>query len=212
MNNYPYLIAGLPEIFPDFEKSSHNIDLLFDHIKENINPKEKKYLDWLLFGLKGENLTSHFYREVFKTRNRFLNEFFRFDLDMRNIQTAYVSKQMGLDVSECLIGENNLVNSIKSSRASDFGASDFFGESAKLISLLSSSNILEKEQGLDLMRWNKASQITTFNYFDIDWILSFATRLTLAKRWDALDKKLGAELFRKLVNEVKETYKNEDKE
>ena len=62
------------------------------------------------------------------------------------------------------------------------------------------------------MRWNKASQITTFNYFDIDWILSFTTRLTLAKRWDALDKKLGAELFRKLVNEVKETYKNQDKE
>ena len=73
MNNYPYLIAGLPEIFPDFEKSSHNIDLLFDHIKENINPKEKKYLDWLLFGLNGENLTSHFYRHFFKTRNPFLN-------------------------------------------------------------------------------------------------------------------------------------------
>ncbi|GAB1373150.1 hypothetical protein MASR1M46_00300 [Bacteroidales bacterium] len=79
MNNYPYLIAGLPEIFPDFEKSSYNIDLLFDRIKDNIEPNEKRYLEWLLFGLKGENLTSHFYREVFKTRNRFLNEFFRFE-------------------------------------------------------------------------------------------------------------------------------------
>ncbi|MEZ7954883.1 MAG: DUF2764 family protein, partial [Bacteroidales bacterium] len=68
------------------------------------------------------------------------------------------------------------------------------------------------EQGLDLMRWNKASQLTIFNYFDIDWLLSFATRLSLAKRWDALDKKMGAELFKKLVNEVRETYKKVDTE
>lgn len=212
MNNYPYLIAGLPEIFPDFEKSSYNIDLLFDRIKDNIKPNEKRYLEWLLFGLKGENLTSHFYREVFKTRNRFLNEFFRFDLNMRNIQAAFISKNMGMDVSEFLIGDNELVTSIKTSRSADFGASEFFEESAKLIAVLSNSNILEKEQGLDLMRWNKASQLTIFNYFDIDWLLSFATRLSLAKRWDALDKKMGAELFKKLVNEVRETYKKVDTE
>ena len=212
MNNYPYLIAGLPELFPDFEKSSHNIDILLDHIKENIHPKEMKYLDWLLFGLKGENLSSHFYREVFKTRNRFLNEFFRFDLNMRNIQAAYIAKQSGMDAIQFLIGDNNLVNTIKTSRATDFGASEFFEESSKLLSLLSNSNILEKEQGLDLMRWNKSNQITVFNYFDIDWILGFVTRLLLTKRWDALDKKLGAELFKKLVDEVRETYKNNDKE
>ncbi|MDD2491017.1 MAG: DUF2764 family protein [Bacteroidales bacterium] len=212
MNNYPYLIAGLPELFPDFEKSSHNIDILLDHIKENIHPKEMKYLDWLLFGLKGENLSSHFYREVFKTRNRFLNEFFRFDLNMRNIQAAYIAKQSGMDAIQFLIGDNNLVNTIKTSRAADFGASEFFEESSKLLSLLSNSNILEKEQGLDLMRWNKSNQITVFNYFDIDWILGFVTRLLLTKRWDALDKKLGAELFKKLVDEVRETYKNNDKE
>lgn len=212
MNNYPYLIAGLPEIFPDFEKSSYNIDLLFDRIKDNIEPNEKRYLEWLLFGLKGENLTSHFYREVFKTRNRFLNEFFRFDLNMRNIQAAFISKNMGMDFSEFLIGDNELVTSIKTSRSADFGASEFFEESAKLIAVLSNSNILEKEQGLDLMRWNKACQLTIFNYFDIDWLLSFATRLSLAKRWDALDKKMGAELFKKLVNEVRETYKKVDTE
>ena len=212
MNNYPYLIAGLPELFPDFEKSSHNIDILLDHIKENIHPKEMKYLDWLLFGLKGENLSSHFYREVFKTRNRFLNEFFRFDLNMRNIQAAYIAKQSGMDAIQFLIGDNNLVNTIKTSRAADFGASEFFEESTKLLSLLSNSNILEKEQGLDLMRWNKSNQITVFNYFDIDWILGFVTRLLLTKRWDALDKKLGAELFKKLVDEVRETYKNNDKD
>ncbi|MDX9781848.1 MAG: DUF2764 family protein [Bacteroidales bacterium] len=212
MNNYPYLIAGLPEIFPDFEKSSHNINLILDNVKQNIHPKEIKYLEWLLFGLEGKNLSNHFYREVFKTRNRFLKEFFMFDLNMRNIQTAFLAKQSGMDASQYLIGESDLVESIKTSRAADFGASEFFEDSSKLISVLSNTNILEKEQGLDLMRWNKANQITVFNYFDIDWILGFVTKLSLAKRWDSLDKMIGAELFRRLVDEVRNTYKNEDKE
>lgn len=212
MNNYPYLIAGLPELFPDFEKSSHNIDLLMTHIRENTHPNDIKYLDWLIFGLKGENLTSHFYREVFKTRNRFLKEFFRYDLDMRNIQVAYISRQGGIDSSMHLIGRNDLVNAIMSSRAADFGASEYFEDAGKLISVLSNQNILEREQALDLMRWNRALQITIFNYFDIDWILGFVTRLEIARRWDALDRKIGAELFKKLVDEVRETYRKDNKE
>lgn len=212
MNIYPYLIAGLPELFPEFEKSNHNIDLLLARIKENIHPKEMKYLDWLLYGLNGENLSSHFYREVLKTRNKFLNDFFRFDLDMRNIQTAFVGRQNGIDVSLFLIGDNHLVNALKTNRANDFGISEFYEDSTKLLSILSGTNILEKEQALDLIRWNKANQITIFNYFDIDWILGFVTKLMLIKRWDSLDKKVGAELFKKLVDEVRETYKKEETE
>lgn len=70
--------------------------------------------------------SNHFYREVFKTRNRFLKEFFMFDLNMRNIQTAFLAKQSGMDASHYLIGDSDLVESIKTSRAVDFGASDFF--------------------------------------------------------------------------------------
>ncbi len=212
MNNYPYLFAGLPELFPDFEKSSHNIDLLMSHIMENTNPKEVKYIDWLIFGLKGENLTSHFYREVFKTRNSYLNTYFRYDLDIRNIQTAYISKLNGTDPSLYLIGEGDLVNSLKTSRAADFGASEFFEDAGKLLNVLANSNILEREQNLDLIRWNKAIQITLFNHFDIDWLLGFVTRLQLVRRWDTLDPKIGAELFKRLVDEVRETYKKENKE
>jgi hypothetical protein len=71
---------------------------------------------------------------------------------------------------------------------------------------------LEREQNLDLLRWNKAIQITLFNHFDIDWLLGFVTRLQLVRRWDTLDSKIGAELFKRLVDEVRETYKKENKE
>ena len=43
-------------------------------------------------------------------------------------------------------------------------------------------------------------------------ILGFVTKLMLIKRWDSLDKKVGAELFKKLVDEVRETYKKEETE
>lgn len=209
MKNYPYVIAGLPDLIPDFEKSSYDIDAILRQVSENMPARDKRYLDWLLFGLEGKNLTAHFYRGVFKSRNRFLREYFRFDLDLRNIQVAYVARLNLADASDYLIGDGPLVDALLTGRASDFGAGEFFEDSSKLFSILGGSNILDREQNIDLMRWKKASDITTFNYFDIDYLLCFITKLMIIRRWDSLDKKVGAELFSKLVDEVRSTYKKE---
>lgn len=210
MKNYPYVIAGLPDLIPDFEKSSHDIDAILTQVSENMPAKDKRFLDWLLFGLKGENLTGHFYREVFKSRNRFLKEYFRYDLDIRNIQVAYVARINSSDALEYITGTGALAESLLTSRAADFGAGEFFEDSARLFAILGGNNILDREQNIDLMRWKKATEIATFNYFDIDYLLCFITKLMIVKRWDSLDKKVGAELFRKLVDEVRSTYKKEE--
>lgn len=210
MKNYPYVIAGLPDLIPDFEKSSYDIDAILRQVSENMPARDKRYLDWLLFGLEGKNLTAHFYRGVFKSRNRFLREYFRFDLDLRNIQVAYVARTNQTDASDYIIGDGPLVDALLTGRGTDFGASEFFEDSATLFTILGGSNILDREQNIDLMRWRKASDITTFNYFDIDYLLCFITKLMIIRRWDSLDKKVGAELFSKLVDEVRSTYKKEE--
>lgn len=63
---------------------------------------------------------------------------------------------------------------------------------------------------MDLLRWNIANEICTFNYFDIERILLFLLKASIVKRWSKLDKKTGAELFRKFVSEVKGSFKLEN--
>jgi len=66
---------------------------------------------------------------------------------------------------------------------------------------------VEREQKTDMLRWEKATELTTFHYFDIDVILAFLLKASLVARWAKLDKETGTRLFRELVEEVKGTYK-----
>ena len=69
--------------------------------------------------------------------------------------------------------------------------------------ILENKNIMEREQNIDLLRWEKANEICTYNYFDIDVILSFILKSALVQRWAKLDKAAGEKMFMQLVADIK---------
>lgn len=52
---------------------------------------------------------------------------------------------------------------------------------------------LERERGLDLLRWNRLDELAGFNPFSKDAILAYFLKLKLAERWAGLDQDLGRE-------------------
>ena len=82
-----------------------------------------------------------------------------------------------------------------------------FPEAARLDAILSTQDLLSREKGLDALMWEKISEISTFNYFDIHAILAYLAKLHIISRWFELDEETGRELFGKLVNEVRGTFK-----
>ena len=210
MANYHYIIAGLPDLALDFESSGFNFDSLLDQVITMSSPEDVRCIEWLLFAQKEVNLNNHFYRAASKSKNRFIREYFKYDLEIRNIQAAYISRKNSSDVSEYLVGTNEFTELLKAGKGSDFGLSLISENAASVIKVLENENILEREQLLDNLRWNRANEICTFNYFDMDVILCFLLKASIVARWNRLDRKRGAQAFRQLVNEVKGTYKSEN--
>ncbi|NCB18438.1 MAG: DUF2764 family protein, partial [Bacteroidia bacterium] len=196
MGNYHYIIAGLPDLILDFESSGYDFDALFQHIQEMSTTEDRRCMEWLFFGLKEENLNNHFYRAAKKSKTKFIREYFKFDLQLRNIQAAYIARKNSLDPSVYLIGENEITDQLKYSKAADFGLSLYSDSAPVIIKALETENILDREQMLDNLRWNKANEICTFNYFDINVILSFLLKAAIVKRWNKLDRKKGALIFK----------------
>ena len=64
-----------------------------------------------------------------------------------------------------------------------------------------------RERALDDVSWDKISSLETFHYFDITAVLAYVAKLHIVNRWLALDEQKGRELFRRLVQEVKGTFK-----
>jgi len=178
-NNYQYIVAGLPDLLLDFGHKSFDIARIKTSIREQLSPKDQRWIDWLDFGLNPARLGPHFYRMAAKTKNAFIREYFAFDWQMRTVLAAVSGRK-----------EVHLLRN-----QSDIAP--------RLLTILETENILEREQKLDRLRWDKANELCTFHYFDVDVVLCFLLKISIIERWMRLDKVRGRELFGEMVREIK---------
>lgn len=191
MNNYEYLIASLPDITPDWKDSGEmSGDTFVDWLREGCSDSDRKLIDFLREGFAAENLNKDFYLRALSHRDRFLREYFRFDLNVRNAKVEYLNRELGRAAGTdiFLTDENG------------------FEEEARLGAVLGSGDILSREKGIDDLMWEKIESLTTFDYFDIDAILGFIAKLNIAMRWNRLDPETGREMFSRIVKEVRGSF------
>ena len=192
MNNYEYIISSLPAISLDWKfGEGASFETYVDWIKSQLSEADIKVVDRLLDGYKDENLTREFYEAALKDDNRFLKEYYTFDLNVRNGKARFLNKAFERPLDQ---------DTIKLETGE-------FPEGPKLEEALNAPDLLSRERGLDSLMWDKINEITTFDYFDLEAILGFIARLHIIGRWFALDEKTGREMFRRLVDEVRGTFK-----
>ena len=192
MNNYEYIISSLPAISLDWKfGDGASFDTYVGWIKSQLSGSDIKVVDRLLDGFKDDNLNQEFYEAAIKDSDRFLKEYFTFDLNVRNGKARFLNKAFERPLDQDTIKLNT----------------GEFAEGPRLEEALNAPDLLSRERGLDSLMWDKINEITTFNYFDLDAILGFIARLHIIGRWFALDEKTGREMFIRLVDEVRGTFK-----
>ncbi|MFA5301638.1 MAG: DUF2764 family protein [Bacteroidales bacterium] len=206
-NNYEFIVAGLPQLALDFQSGSIDLEGLTNSLRALLGKKDNRLLDWLTKGLQSKYMHSRFYRAAENCNNAFISRYFSFDQDVRNIIAAYTAREYGREIKPNLVGENQITGQLSVSKAEDFELEYLTPYSAVLHKIMQLKDPVEREQKTDMLRWEKATELTTFHYFDIDVILAFLLKASLVARWAKLDKETGTRLFRELVEEVKGTYK-----
>ena len=191
MNNYEYLIASLPDISKEWKGSEEQSwENIIAEIKGLCSASDNKLVDALLEGYDDSKLCEEFYTKALASKNKFIREYFTFDLNVRNAKVRYLNKALdrpaGTDIFMETAGE--------------------FAEGQKLDGVLDTSDILSRERGIDDLMWEKIDEITTFDYFDIDAVLGFLAKLHTVSRWLKLDPESGKAMFARLVDEVRGSY------
>ncbi|MBO4610484.1 MAG: DUF2764 family protein [Bacteroidales bacterium] len=199
MNNYEYIVASLPVITSDY-RGELDYEGVIAEIRSQLSKKDNALLDKLLDGFVAENLNADFYLDALASKDAFIREYFSYDLDVRNTRVEFLNKALnrpdGLDIL--------VLDPEAESR-------EFEGRK-QVMTVLEGSDILERERGLDELMWAKIDDIVGLQVFTIDAILGFAAKLQIIVRWLKLDPETGRELFRRLVDEIrnnKNTINNE---
>lgn len=195
MNNYYYIIAGLPVLSHEWKPGEQTPEIIRQEILEQCSEKDRAVIGLLESGFVDENLTADFYRTALAHKNRFIREYFRFDLNVKNAKVRYLNEALGRDPKKDVIVLD------------EEAPQEVFEEAAKLDTILHGNDILERERGIDDLMWEKIEDMTTYDYFDIEAVLAFLAKLHIVERWYILDEKTGREMFRKLVDEVRGTFK-----
>ena len=208
MSNFEYIISRLPYLTQDYKyDQGEGFFTVLEQIKENLGEKDAETLDFLLDGYDAKKLDADFYAKALKSSNRFIREYFRFDLNLRNAKVRYLNRTLGrAEEQDVLTGKGDEFEEGLDIDGYRFTGGEF-EEEQKVQSALESASLLDRERSLDNICWEKVNNLETFHYFDITAVLAYVAKLHIVDRWLALDEEKGRELFHKLVQEVKGTFK-----
>ena len=211
MSNFEYIISSLPWLTTDFKYAEgQGFSQVMQEIRENLGEKDSEVLDFLLRGYDAGELTPDFYAQALKHPQKFIREYFSFDLNLRNAKVRYLNRQLGRPEDEDVISgkggpqDEDLDIDLYRFRPLEFE------EEKQVQDALEQGDLLSREKDLDDITWAKISSLETFHYFDLTAVLAYVAKLAIVNRWLALDEKKGRELFRQLVQEVKGSFKGVD--
>ena len=163
MSNFEYIIASLPYLTADFKYTDQaGFNSVISDIKRDLDDRDCERVEFLLKGFSDKGLDADFYAEALRQRNRFLREYFRFDLNLRNAKVRYLNAQLGRDPDQdVMTGEDE--------DADDADIDGFrfnggeFEEALKVDAILSQTDLVAREKGLDDVLWDKIDSLATFH-------------------------------------------------
>ena len=190
MDNYVYIVAGLPELTSGFENTGFNYAAVKESIMELLSEKDQELVELMEEGFNEDTLGADFYTKAAESKNRFIREYFDFDGRLRNMKVNYLAKRLGKNGEEYQV---------------ELPEADF-EEAKQITDILADADFVQREQKMDELKWEKASDIARMDYFNMNAILAFLVKAKTVQRWAELDAEKGQEMFKKLVNEVRGTF------
>ena len=149
-------------------------------------------------------LAASYYSYAMKCDNKFVSSWFEFNLNINNIQAAFAARKYKMDVPSVIVGNTEVSDLLRTSNARDFGLNDVLSYFEPLQRIVEIEELVEREKKVDLLKWKWLEEESFFNYFTVERIFVFLLQLEMIERWISLDKERGSELFRQMIQSLKD--------
>lgn len=155
-----------------------------------------------------ENVLSWMYYDyMLQADNELVRQYAELSMNLRNFVAAWNSRKYGRDVSREVIGNNDFAVALRTSASKDFGLSGEYACVEKLIALMETEDLVERERGLDLLIWDFLDEAVLFEYFSIERVISFMLKLLIVERWSKMSPESGRKVFMEMIRKFRESFR-----
>ncbi|WP_462357645.1 DUF2764 family protein [Phocaeicola coprocola] len=148
-------------------------------------------------------LVALYYSYGMSSNNAFIASWFEFNLNLNNILAALAARKYKMEVSSVIVGATSICEQLRTSNARDFGLNETLEYFEALQRIADIEELVEREKKVDMLKWKWLEDESFFHYFTIERIFVFLMQLEMIERWISLDKEKGNELFRKMIQDLK---------
>lgn len=148
-------------------------------------------------------LAALYYSYGMSSNNAFIASWFEFNLNLNNILAALAARKYKMEVSSVIVGATSICEQLRTSNARDFGLNETLEYFEALQRIADIEELVEREKKVDMLKWKWLEDESFFHYFTIERIFVFLMQLKMIERWISLDKEKGNELFRKMIQDLK---------
>lgn len=145
-----------------------------------------------LFALFYENLET-------LSKNRFITDYFRFELDLRNTLTFLNMKKNNMDFKEYLVPFGDSYERLSKTMNVENSLPDI----EVIVDSVNEGNIISTELTVDQVRWSWLDNEVGNDYFSFKFIVAYAIKLLSVERWHKLTDVSGKNMLDKLINKIK---------
>ena len=146
------------------------------------------------------NLFTAYYKACAESGCGYLRAWAEFDRTLRNVCAAYAARRSDKDVDNVVVGGGVIAEALMRSSAADFGLKgelDYLDE--VMAAVTDEQNLVEKERKIDRIRWSMSDELAEKDYFNINTILSYLSKLNIVQRWFSLDERVGRAMYDELI-------------
>ena len=157
-------------------------------------------------------LAAHYYNYAVGCGNKFLSDWFAFNRNLNNLQVAFIARKCKMNIADCVVGDDEVTETIRTSSARDFGLSSVIDYLENVQRLCEMDKLQERERQFDELRWNWLDDNSAFLYFSVERLFVFLQKLDIVMRWAQLDADAGMARYNELIAGLKSglTINDED--
>ena len=191
------------EVEEELRRPSLLVEPLAKVVRAYASPESEDAEDMDLAQPFAKALMTAYYKACAASGSRLLREWSATDRTIRNIVAATLARRQGVAAEGVVVGEDAVAKALSRSSAADFGLRTEVPFVEQLVAaVVDEHNMVEKERKIDNIRWAELSELSAFDYFDLNAIIAYLVKANMVARWAALDAKVGREMFDRLVSEL----------